>query len=78
MKITKKVLEQAKNGMKAIQNSDYKVYIKMREGNERYIDYIVEKGNYYFLGQNEEGYVYWDGNTYGFTFSGDIFNEKND
>ncbi len=76
MTITKKVLKKAEEGMKILERTGKTAYIKMRNGNERYIDYIVEKGNFYYCSSDEDAYVYWDGSIYGFTFSPDIFETK--
>lgn len=76
MKITKEVLRNAKQGMEIIGRTEKNVFVSRQEDNPYRIDWMVEKGNYYFCGQTEDAYVYWDGADYGFTFSPDIFTEQ--
>jgi hypothetical protein len=83
MKITREILKKAQEGMMACERTGKNAWIQMRFNDERNVDYIVEKGNHYFCGQNENAYVYWEnGSSYGFTFSPNIFednkNEKKD
>ena len=76
MLITKEVLDQAEEGMRAIQRTDRNCYVYMTRDDPRRIEWMVEKGNPYYCGQSEVCYVYWDCNVYGFTFNEDLFDRE--
>lgn len=76
MVITKAILDQAKEGMRAIAQSvrgTRNCYIYMNRDDPRRIEWMVEKGNTYYGGQSDEVYVYWDSGVYGFSFDESLF-----
>lgn len=76
MRITKEILEQAKEGMQAIKASGRNCYVYMSRDEPRRIEWMVEKGNSYYCGQMEDAYVYWDQGIYGFDFDESLFEEN--
>ena len=70
MLITKKVIENCKEAIKYFKNNpDKSHYLVMRDNNERYIDFIIEKGNWYY---GDKNYIYWDNSEFGFKFNEDL------
>jgi hypothetical protein len=76
MEITKNVLENCKSAIKYFEaNPNSDKFIGLRNGDEKYIDFLIEKGNWYYGNDN---LVYWDGSVFGFTFRMNLFEEDKD
>jgi hypothetical protein len=76
MRITKAVLDQAKEGMLVIRRTNHNCYIYTSRDEPRRIEWMVERGNSYYCGQKEDAFVYWDYGVYGFDFDGSLFDEN--
>lgn len=73
MTITKEILKNAEKGFNFLKNNpNSNIFIKMRDTDKRYIDFAVEKDNWYY----GKGYVYWDGSVYGFSFDENLFEDE--
>lgn len=76
MRITREVLLRAEEGMKHLLNSDRNCFVHMSQGDSKRVEWMVEKGNSYYCGQNEEAFVYWDYGVYGFAFTAELFSKE--
>jgi len=73
MLITLRIFKNAEEGYRYLKdNPDKNVYIKFRDDDEKYIDFIVLKDNWYY-----GDWVYFDGNAYMFNFDPNLFEESN-
>jgi len=69
MLIAKQTLKNAEEGYVYLKNnSDKNAYIKLRNDDEKHIDFIVLRNHWYY-----GDWVYFDGNAYGFTFDPNLF-----
>lgn len=77
MTVTKRTLEICKQALDYFEDNPNKnAFIKIREGNENYIDAMVLRDIFYY-GSNS--YTFWDGSIYGFSFDANLFEgEKED
>jgi len=77
MQITKKVLKNCEDALKYFNlKPEAEKFVKMREKDGKYIDWWVERGNWYYGNSSKDSFVYWDGASFGFTFGFDLLEEK--
>ena len=74
MTVTKRTLEICKQALDYFEdNPDKNAFIKLRSGNEEYIDAMVLRDIFYYGSNN---YTFWDGSIYGFSFYANLFEDE--
>lgn len=76
MNLTKQVLKNCKEALEYFENNpEHNAYIRLRNGDEQYIEFIVQRGSWYF-GMNS--LIYFDGQIYGFCFDKSLFDTESE
>lgn len=77
MTITQRTLEICKQALNYFEdNPDKNAFIKLRLGDEKYIEAMVLREIFYY---GLSSYTFWDGSVYGFSFDANLFkSEKGD
>lgn len=73
MRIDSVVINRCIDAVKYFETNPDKTHKLVMRDDNKYVDYIVEKWNWYYW---EKNYVYRDGSVYWFKFGNDIIDEK--
>ncbi len=76
MEINERVLKNLKDAVACLdKRPEETCFIKLRDREERYIDWMVTRGAAGTWYYGDGRWIYWDGTSYGFTFDPKTFRE---